>query len=182
MAMAKGPINDTHVLILPVTHIQSSHHLNDEQWEELKNFKMAMKKFFSDLDQAAFFFERNYKTAHMQINAIGIPKNVEWKVKHACEDKGEEFGLEFEVHPMFSNPEDYPKGPFFVAELPDNSIFIVKQMRQFPINFGREILCDDNLLNCSDNIDWRTCVLEKDKEQEAVQKFKKLFKEYDFTG
>lgn len=47
MALAKGPINQYHVLILSVTHIQSAALLSQEDWSELDKFKTALKKFFA---------------------------------------------------------------------------------------------------------------------------------------
>lgn len=47
MALAKGPINQYHVLILSVTHIQSVALLSQDDWNELDKFKSALKKFFA---------------------------------------------------------------------------------------------------------------------------------------
>lgn len=46
IALAKGPINETHCLLLPITHIQSSALLSKESWEELDKFKDALRKVF----------------------------------------------------------------------------------------------------------------------------------------
>lgn len=46
LALAKGPINETHCLILPVTHIQCSALLSKESWVELDQFKDALRKMF----------------------------------------------------------------------------------------------------------------------------------------
>ena len=46
LALAKGPIDKWHVLILSVTHIQSSAMLTEDDWIELEKFKSALKKFF----------------------------------------------------------------------------------------------------------------------------------------
>lgn len=47
LALAKGPINQYHVLILSVTHIQSVALLSEDDWNELEKFKTALKKFFA---------------------------------------------------------------------------------------------------------------------------------------
>lgn len=49
MALAKGPINQYHVLILSVTHIQSAALLSQDDWNELDKFKTALKKFFASM-------------------------------------------------------------------------------------------------------------------------------------
>lgn len=47
LALAKGPINQYHVLILSVTHIQSVALLSEEDFNELEKFKSALKEFFA---------------------------------------------------------------------------------------------------------------------------------------
>ncbi|XP_058464437.1 CWF19-like protein 1 homolog [Malaya genurostris] len=182
LALAKGPINDTHILILSITHIQNASLLSAEQYAELNKFKSALAQFFKDREETIFLYERNYKTGHLQINAIGIDNNVAWKIKHVLEDKSEEHNLTLETAELPSSPADLPqKTPYFVAELPDGTMMFTKQMKQFPLHFGREIICADNLLNCEEKIDWRQCNLEKEAEDAMAQSFRESFKPYDFT-
>lgn len=47
LALAKGPINQYHILILSVTHIQSAALLSGDDWNELERFKSALKEFFA---------------------------------------------------------------------------------------------------------------------------------------
>lgn len=70
IALAKGPLNNYHALILPVNHVQSSANLSEEHFQELELFKRALKKFYESKNLAAVFFERNYKTSHMQVRAM----------------------------------------------------------------------------------------------------------------
>ena len=51
----------------------------------------------------------------------------------------------------------------------------------FPIQFGREIICSEDLLNCESRIDWRSCQLSKEEESTCSQKFRQRFQPYDFT-
>lgn len=46
LALAKGPLDETNILILSVTHIQSSSLLTEDDWKELEKFKEALRKFF----------------------------------------------------------------------------------------------------------------------------------------
>lgn len=47
LALAKGPLNKYHILILCVTHIRSVSLLAEDDWKELEKFKTALKKFFA---------------------------------------------------------------------------------------------------------------------------------------
>ncbi|XP_039448083.1 CWF19-like protein 1 homolog [Culex pipiens pallens] len=182
LALAKGPVNETHILILSITHIQNASLLSPEQWAELNKFKLALTQFFKDREETIFLYERNYKTGHLQINAIGVDNNVAWKIKHVLEDKSEEHGIKLETMPKPASPSELPqKTPYFVAELPDETIMFTKQMKNFPLHFGREIICADNLLNCEEKIDWRQCNLDRDEEDTMAKRFRESYKPYDFT-
>lgn len=181
IALAKGPVNNFHALILPVNHVQSSANLSEEHFQELELFKRALKKFYESKDMCAVFFERNYKTSHMQVNAIGINKDVEWNIKETFTDKAEEFSLTFETIPKLMSAKDLPeRSPYFVVELPTNETMITRQMNRFPINFGRDFLCSESILNCEDKIDWRNCQLSKGIEEDLVRTFRVGYKEFDF--
>uniref|UniRef100_A0A1B0B669 Cwf19-like C-terminal domain-containing protein n=1 Tax=Glossina palpalis gambiensis TaxID=67801 RepID=A0A1B0B669_9MUSC len=184
LALAKGPVNDYHILILSITHIPAASQItNDEEWEELLKFKDALRKFFKDQQQVVCFTERNYKSSHLQINCFGIDAGYSWKISHAFEDKAEEFELKFENLKDLNSPQMLPsQGPYFVAELSDDTILITRQMKHFPLHFARDVFCSPNLLNCEEKTDWRDCKLEKAREVELVQNFREKFSKYDFAN
>lgn len=182
IALAKGPVNNHHVLILPVEHIQSAAQLSEDHFQELELFKRSLKKFFESLNKVAVFFERNYKAFHMQVNAIPIDRDLEWQIKETFTEKAEEFGLTFETIPKLMSSNDLPeRSPYFVIELPNNETHITRQMNRFPLNFGREIVCAETLLNSEDKIDWRQCSLSKNIEEDLIRTFREGYKEFDFT-
>lgn len=49
LALAKGSIDKTHLLILPVTHIQSVSLLSADDWKELDVLKNAVVKYFKSI-------------------------------------------------------------------------------------------------------------------------------------
>ena len=70
--------------------------------------------------------------------------------------------------------------PYFFVELPTDRLF--HRVRSgFPIQFGREVLCSPDLLDCESKIDWRSCASSKDEEAASTQKFRQRFAEFDFT-
>lgn len=128
------------------------------------------------------FFERNYKSSHLQINVIAVDKNLEWQIKNTFDDKAEEYNLSLEQLPKLTEPTQLPdKGAYFVAELPDMMTLLTRQMKHFPLHFGREVFCAETLLNCEMNIDWKECNLSKEEELSLVQKIRTEFKPFDFT-
>lgn len=182
LAIPKGPITIGHVLILSVTHIASASLITNDDWTELNKFKVALKRYFASKDQCVVFYERNYKSSHLQINAVPVSKEIEWQIKPSFDDKAEEHSIQFETIPELTEPTQLPEtGPYFTAELPDDSTLITRSMKNFPLHFGREVMCAETLLDCEDKTDWKECQLSKDEEVEMVKQFRNEFKEFDFT-
>lgn len=73
LALAKGGLVEDHVLILPIDHIRSSLEASDELREEIAKFKNCLTKFYASHGKDVAFFERNFKSQHMQIQAVPIP-------------------------------------------------------------------------------------------------------------
>lgn len=117
----------------------------------------------------------------MQVNAVGIKKEVEWNIKETFNDKAEEFSLNFEVIPKLMSAKDLPeRSPYFVVELPSDETLITRQMNRFPINFGRDFLCAEAIINAEAKIDWRNCQLSRSIEEDLVRSFRVGYKEFDF--
>ncbi|KAJ6641197.1 CWF19-like protein 1 like [Pseudolycoriella hygida] len=182
LALAKGPVDETNILILSVTHIQSASLLTEEDWKELEKFKEALRKYFKSEKKVVTFFERNYKSSHLLINVVAVNEDLDWRIKHSFDDRAEEYNLNLETIPRLTEATQLPeKGPYFVAELPDNTTLMTRQMKQFPLHFGREVFCNSSLLNCEDKIDWRESVISKEEEIAMVKRFRDKFKPFDFT-
>ncbi|BFG05225.1 CWF19-like protein 1 homolog [Drosophila madeirensis] len=182
LALAKGPINRHHVMILSTKHLPCAAQLSTEDWEELDKFKNALRKYFKTIGQVVCFTERHYKSFHLQINVLGIEEGYAWKIKHSFEDKAEEFNLQFETLPPLDSPKMLPEiGPYFLTELPDDSTLITRQMNHFPLHFARDVFCSENLLNCDEKVNWKECLLDKDEETTYVSDFRKGFATFDFT-
>ncbi|KAG5679049.1 hypothetical protein PVAND_008646 [Polypedilum vanderplanki] len=180
LALAKNPVSNYHVLIIPVSHIQAVSHIDEDLFNELKMFKKSIEKFFDTLDMCTVFFERNYVTSHSIVNAIGIPRKIEWQMSETLKDKAMEYNLEFESIPKVSTPSDLPRGPYFVIEWNDQT-HITRSMKGFPINFGRDLVCAETLLNAEDKVDWRDCQLPRNLEDKYVAKFKEGYKPFNFN-
>lgn len=93
LAAAKGGLNDDHLLILPINHIRST--LEAEEAElitEIERFKDCLRSYFRELDQEVVFFERNFRSSHLQIQVVPVPNrvvdNLEKNVKELIEEQG----------------------------------------------------------------------------------------------
>ncbi|KHJ79360.1 hypothetical protein OESDEN_20994 [Oesophagostomum dentatum] len=55
-------------------------------------------------------------------------------------------------------------------------------MKDFPLQFAREVLASRPILNCEEKADWRTCALSKDDETKLAKKLQERFRPFDFTS
>lgn len=80
MALAKGPLTRSHVLLMPIQHRYSSLELGAAELEELEQYKDAIRKWFASQRCRALFYERFLPTKsaqHMHIQCIPIPDTAE---------------------------------------------------------------------------------------------------------
>lgn len=76
LALAKGGLVDEHLLILPVEHHQSLLNLPESVLNEITRFKQALVKYYNESDKVPVFFERNFKTSHLQIQVVPVPRQA----------------------------------------------------------------------------------------------------------
>ncbi|CAG4946990.1 unnamed protein product [Colias eurytheme] len=184
LALPKGPLTPYHVLILPIAHHQSVTKSPEEVIKEIKMFKDALKKFYTSMGKATVFFERNFKSSHMQIQCVPVPMESESQILEVFQDEAGINRIELEVLPPYTEIAQVtlPGAPYFHAELPSGDQIYAKTKQHFPLQFGRDVLSSPPILNCEDKADWRQCLLSRDEEDAHVAAFRKQFRPYDFTA
>ncbi|KAJ0174158.1 hypothetical protein K1T71_010304 [Dendrolimus kikuchii] len=184
LALAKGPLTPYHVLILPIAHHQSTTRAPDEVVSEIKKFKDALKKFYASMNQLVVFFERNYRTSHMQIQCVPVPRECNMQIMEVFQDEAGICSIQMEVLPPYADIKQVmlPGAPYFHAELPSGEQIFAKTKQHFPLQFGRDVLSSTPILNCEDKADWRQCMLSREEEDAHVANFREKFKPFDFTA
>lgn len=71
---------------------------------------------------------------------------------------------------------------YFYVELPGGEILYHKIKRDFPLQFGREVLACDRILDLSDRVDWKDCKMSIDEEIELAKKIRQRFQPFDLDG
>ncbi|CAB3387551.1 Hypothetical predicted protein [Cloeon dipterum] len=184
LALAKGGLTPHHVLITPVAHHQAASQLPPEVLDEVKKFKSALKKFFKKKhNKAVLFFERNYRTMHMQIQVVPIPSSAASEAKLAFKECAEEKGLQLSELPDHADLSQVaPAGtPYFHVELPNGEELYMTAKKNFPLQFGREAVVGPSLLDMPEKVDWKDCQVSKDEETANAVNFREEFQPYDFT-
>lgn len=184
LALPKGGLTPDHVLILPIGHHQNLVGLPEEVEAEVSKFKSALRKMYKRLGKATVFFERNYRTSHLQIQVVPVDKDLSTEVKKVFLDSAAQ--LEIDMNEI---PSHVPLSqlavqgqPYFYAETPGKEKLFGRVGKNFPLQFGREVLADKRLLDMEDRVDWKTCSTSKEKETEATKDFRKTFSQFDFTA
>ncbi|XP_069960745.1 CWF19-like protein 1 isoform X2 [Cherax quadricarinatus] len=183
LALAKGGLVSHHLLILPITHFQSTADLDDDSTQEIEKFKKALRKMFRKNGQDVVFFERNYHSQHLQVQVVPVPSDAAPHLQDAFMDAAESNGIAVDEIPRMSDiAQVAPSGvPFFYAELPTGQKLFHRIKKHFPLQFGREVLASESILNVPERVDWRECKSSREEETRLCNKIRELFQSFDFT-
>jgi len=183
VALAKGGLVPDHVLILPIGHHQSTVSAPEEVVKEIDKFKSALRKCYKSQKKVVVFFERNYKSSHLQIQVVPLPGAVAHGVPRAFEDSAKQHELDLQEIPKLTDLKQVlqPGCPYFYAEVPNGDKLLTRVNKGFPLQFGREVLSDKALLDMPHRVDWRACSQSKEQDIEDAQEMRKMFKPFDFN-
>ncbi|GFR01465.1 CWF19-like protein 1 [Trichonephila clavata] len=187
MTLAKGGLVRDHLLIIPMEHVASSVSLSESAEKEVENYKRALVEYFHSQDLNAIFFERNFTSPHLQIQAVPIPKSLSSGAVKTIIDFASAEGLEFTELSKFSALKQVVsrKKSYFYVEIIDNKNCSGKLLHvidgNFPLQFGRMMLASRNMLNLPNRVDWKECKMSPDEELRTAENFRRHFKKYDFT-
>ncbi|KAK4483663.1 hypothetical protein RD792_010864 [Penstemon davidsonii] len=187
-ALAKGPLVQDHVLIIPVEHIPNTLSLPPECDKDLSKFQSSLKAYFLSQGKEVVFFEWVSKRGtHANLQAVPVPSTKASSVGQIFNLAAKKLGFKFTIvendnslegRKLLGRHLDGNQSLFYV-EIPGGTILshIVEDNEKFPAQFGREVLA--GLLNIADKADWRNCQLSKDEEAKMADSFKSRFEEYD---
>nr|XP_055208717.1 CWF19-like protein 1 isoform X5 [Gorilla gorilla gorilla] len=195
LALAKGGLSDDHVLILPIGHYQSVVELSAEVVEEVEKYKATLRRFFKSRGKRCVVFERNYKSHHLQLQVIPVPVSCSTTddIKDAFITQAQEQQIELLEIPEHSDIKQVkrdgdiqgriaqPGAAYFYVELDTGEKLFHRIKKNFPLQFGREVLASEAILNVPDKSDWRQCQISKEDEETLARRFRKDFEPYDFT-
>jgi len=187
-ALAKGPLVEDHVLVIPIEHIPTTLASPPECETELIGFQDSLKRYFKNQGKEAVLFELFFKRgSHANLQAVPIPSSRVSAIQDIFNLAAQKSGFKFMVMKNDDGSEGRTmlkkqydgKCSLFYVELPGGTILYhsVGENEKFPIQFGREVLA--GLLNKADRADWRNCKLSKEEEEKMVGNFKNRFKEYN---
>lgn len=183
LALPKGGLTSHHVMILPIGHHQSLVSLPEEALVEVDKFKAALRKMYKKLDKVAVFFERNYRSQHMQVQVVAVDKEDAALVKKTFLETASRLELDLNEIPSHVPLSQLAvQGqPYFYVETPNREKLFGRINKGFPLQFGREVLASSDLLDMPERVDWKACQLSQEEEMQQTKEFRKAFSSFDFT-
>lgn len=205
MAMAKGPLCSSHVLLMPIQHRSSSLELSEEETADLLQYKQAIRKWFASQRCQALFYERYLPTKnaqHMHIQCIPVPNAAADQIAEVITRQGQAASgqpITFQSFPslqafqellrQMGPPEasedagaDAPSSrPFIAFEMLDGSVLVhlPAARRGDLFVFARQVCAE--LLGTPEKANWKTCQMTVEQETEATDNLKNAFAAFDFV-
>ncbi|CAM6106973.1 unnamed protein product [Calypogeia fissa] len=188
--LAKGPIMQGHMLLLPIEHYPSTVSLPDDMIYEMQKYKRALRECYESQGSTIVIFERYIQLragthAHLQVFPIPLLKALGARAAFVAAAKNEGFVFQ-EIPPG----EDYGETRqalkeivkaqnYFFVELPDNTILVhpFEAGSKMSMQFGREVVA--KLVGQPDRADWKACTQTKDEETDMADEFKQQFAKFD---
>nr|XP_020468951.1 CWF19-like protein 1 isoform X2 [Monopterus albus] len=185
LALAKGGLTPRHVLILPIGHYQSVVELSSEVVEEMEKYKAALRSFYRSKGERCVLFERNYKSQHLQLQVVPVPLDrcITEDIKDAFTVHAQEQQMELMEIPQHTDLKQIapPGTPYFYVELDSGEKLFYRIQKHFPLQFGREVLASEAVLNIPTRADWRECKQSREEEEESCKLMRDDFQPYDFA-
>lgn len=185
LALAKGGLTPQHLLILPIGHYQSVVELSSEVVEEMEKYKSALRSFYKSRGERCVLFERNYRSQHLQLQVVPVPLDrcATEDIKEAFMVQAQEQQMELMEIPQHTDLKQIapPGTPYFYVELDSGDKLFYRIQKHFPLQFGREVLASEAVLNIPTRADWRECKQSREEEEESCKQLRDDFQPFDFA-
>lgn len=185
LAVAKGGLTPQHVLVLPIGHYQSVVDLSQEVVQELQRYKEALRRFYQSKGLRCVLFERNYRSQHLQLQVVPVPVDrcSSEDIKEAFVVQAQEQQMELMEIPEHTDLKQIapPGTPYFFVELDSGEKLYYRIQKHFPLQFGREVLASEAVLNIPTRADWKECKQTREEEEECSKRLRDDFQPFDFA-
>lgn len=191
VALAKGGLDPSHMVIVPIAHIGASTSMGfcDETIKEVERIMQAIRVLYREKfgDAQPYFFERCGETSggkvrHMHIQVVAVQNKHVSHVQNRCVDLARQYGVEARMKAQ--DDDDCAKAlteakslklkEFFWAQLGGTANVVVpfSTHKLLPVHFGRMVVA--TAMQLPDLVDWRTCVKEESEETNFARNLKSI--------
>lgn len=187
VALTRGGLDDSHMVILPIAHVAKSTVLCDESVKEVATVMAAIARMYEQqyAGKVPYFFERCGETnggmvRHMHIQVVALRKEVGPKLEANFVDLARQFG----VQARFVKQADQTcckalmdvrclqLHEYFWAQVGQLAHVVVPfgPQKLLPVHFGRTVVA--NAMTMADRADWRACVRSEEDETRIAMSLK----------
>ncbi|XP_078240786.1 CWF19-like protein 1 isoform X2 [Pogona vitticeps] len=118
-------------------------------------------------------------------HVVPVPEDccVTEDIKEAFLSQAEEHRIELLEIPEHSALKQIvqPGMPYFYVELDNGEKLFHRIGKNFPLQFGREVLASEAVLGMPGRADWRSCRMSREEEAAAAQDFRRAFEPFDLA-
>ncbi|KAL2613505.1 hypothetical protein R1flu_025197 [Riccia fluitans] len=189
-AVAKGPVVQGHVLLLPIEHFPSTVSLPVEVLDEMEKYVNALRDCHKKQGNDTIIFERYIQLragTHAHVQIIPVPEGKGQLAYNAFQSAAKEAGFNFQTLPSGKSHHEarqalselVQKRNYFYVELPDQTRLVhsLDTGPKMSMQFGREVVA--SLMDIPERGDWKACVTTKEEETSMAEEFKQQFSTFD---
>ncbi|XP_030569578.1 CWF19-like protein 2 homolog [Drosophila novamexicana] len=178
-----------HCILTSMQHVSASTLLDEDAWEELSNFRMALTRMFAAQRKDVVFYEianKLHRRPHLTVHCIPIPESraemAPFYFKKAIEESEQEWCINKQLISLRQKSlrAAIPKGlPYLWVNFGMDAGFahVIEDQERFPANYAQEII--GGMLELNPN-SWR----KPRKEQNSIAKvksFAEAWQKFDCT-
>eukprot|EP00250_Pteridium_aquilinum_P011959 c20417_g1_i1 orf=100-2475(+) len=195
MLPPREPLVDGHCFLVPTQHESSSRNVDEDVWEELRNYKKCLLQMFAKQDKDVLFMETVINLAqqrrHCLIECIPLPPNVAKQAplyfKKAIDEAEDEWS-QHNAKKLIDTSEKGLRGcipknfPYFHVEfgLRAGYVHVIDNERDFKTDFGRNVVIGMLKLP-EEEMHRRRKQQSYDQQKKAAVDFQKAWDPYDWT-
>jgi len=195
VAVAKGPVHSTHVLVLPVKHAPCFAACPPDLQQAIQAHICAIRRMCRYAGQEILVWERWVPMAssaanHMQVQVVPIDRGQAVRAHEALLEVADKHLHGSALQPIGSHGDvaehlhDDASTPYIYFEVPGHCHAGEEDVRRYvyagipggpriPVNLGRIFTC--HLLGCEEKLDWRQCQEDRAVEKGLAQAFRESF-------
>lgn len=149
---SQEPLTDGHCLLVPLRHVPCATQLDENEWEELMNFRKALTKMFASSDDDIVFFETAMylnRFPHMSLQCVPLPREqgdlAPIYFKKAIDESETEWSSNKKLVSLKGRDvrRAIPKGlDYFSVSfgMDEGYAHVIEDQRLFPGNFAQEVI------------------------------------------
>ncbi|ETO31551.1 hypothetical protein RFI_05570 [Reticulomyxa filosa] len=187
LALAKGPLVEDHILIVPIHHLPNSMKFTPGVRREIEKYLLCLEKCYEKEQKRLLICDRNlqtkYASQHGYLEIVAVEKNKLDNLEDILTKEAVKESIEFQKITKDANLASYV-GAFGHLVLHERGgeryvHSVQSALKHIPLNFLRRVIAIQ--IGCPEKAEWTACIQDVADESNLTSKLKEKFKPYDWT-